>query len=309
LRESLDSVQRQSFEDWECIVVDDGSTDDTRDIAQAHCANDARFIYMHQENRGLGAARNAGMRRAIGQFVQLLDADDLLEAEKLKTHVRYLTQNAECSLVYGSMRYFSAIGSGKRLSRGRGGSDRDWVKMWPENSGEMLIALVQGNLFPVSAAMIRRSVLHEVGYFDESLKSHEDWEFWLRLAFAGKRFCGLDEPGTMTLIREHGASLTTRAVTMAQTRLLVRERIDKLAPTDALRFRSRECANYDECDLGAALLAAGHWRAGVQRYLSGIAKADRKSKALRVLLAHVAPEWLLRVWRWLRWGAPSRETA
>jgi hypothetical protein len=183
------------------------------------------------------------------------------------------------------------------------------MTLWPDTTDKLLLALVEGNTFPISAPAFRKSALDEVGYFDESLPSHEDWEFWLRWAFAGKRFFGLDAPGTRTLIREHGESLTGRTVTMAETRLLVRERIEKLAPTDALRAKNRECASYDECDLGAAHLAAGHWRAAIRWYLSGFTKAERKARAIRVLLVHLAPSWLLSLWRRLRWGALARETA
>jgi len=309
LGETLESLGRQSLGDWECIVVDDGSTDNTEAVARAYASKDERFSYQVQENRGLSAARNAGLRIARGEYAQLLDSDDLLEAQKLKEHVNFLERHEEYSLVYGSMRFFRVRGASMVYARGRNGVDIDWMKMWPDTNDAMLSALVEGNQFPVSAAVFRRSVIDDIGYFDEALPSHEDWEFWLRLAFAGKRFFGLDEPGTRTLIREHGESLTRRTVTMAETRLLVRERIEKLAPTDALRAKNRECASYDECDLGAAHLAAGHWSAAIRWYLSGFTKAERKARAIRVLLVHLAPSWLLSLWRRLRWGALARETA
>jgi hypothetical protein len=230
----------------------------------------------------------------------LLDSDDLLEAQKLKEHVNFLERHEEYSLVYGSMRFFRVRGASMVYARGRNGVDIDWMKMWPDTNDAMLSALVEGNQFPVSAAVFRRSVIDDIGYFDEALPSHEDWEFWLRWAFAGKRFFGLDAPGTRTLIREHGESLTRRTVTMAETRLLVRERIEKLAPTDALRAKNRECASYDECELGAAHLAMGHWRIGLRHYFGGFMKVARKTLAVRLLLAHVSPDWLLHRFRRIR---------
>jgi glycosyltransferase involved in cell wall biosynthesis len=300
LGETLESVRQQSFRNWECIVVDDGSTDNTEAVARGYASRDGRFIYQVQENRGLSAARNAGLRTARGAYTQLLDADDLLEAEKLKEHVLFLEQRKEYSVVYGPMRYFRVRGASRRYSRGRNGADFEWMKMWPDTNEAMLAALVEGNQFPVSAPVFRRSLVNEIGYFDEALRSHEDWDFWIRCAFAGKRFVGLDAPGTRTLIREHGESLTMRAVTMVETRLLVRERIEKLAPTDALRARNRQCMSYDECEHGAAHLAAGDWWLGIRRYLSGFAKAERKVKAIRRLAAYLAPAWLLNLWRRLR---------
>jgi glycosyltransferase involved in cell wall biosynthesis len=300
LRESLDSVLGQSLQDWECIVVDDGSTDDTSAVAGSYAAQDARFVCLRQENRGLSAARNAGLRKARGELVQLLDADDLLEAEKLKEHAHFLTRHPEFDLVYGAMRYFTGQGPERRRSLGRHGANQEWMTLWPDTSQDMLLALVQGNQFPVSAALFRKSLPAEMGYFDEALASHEDWEFWLRCALAGKRFCGRDAPATRTLIREHGQSLTRRAITMAETRLEVRRRIDKIAAAEALRAVNRECASYDECELGGAHLAAGHWRAGTRWLRKGFAEAPRKRLAMRAFLAQVAPGWLLQSWRQLR---------
>lgn len=308
LRESLDSVRGQSLRDWECIVVDDGSTDDTSAVAGSYVAQDARFVCLRQENGGLSAARNAGLRKARGELIQLLDADDLLEGDKLKEHARLLAQHPEYDLVYGSMRYFTGQGSARRQSLGQHGASRQWMTLWPDSSQGMLLALVQGNQFPVSAALFRKSLVSEVGYFDEALASHEDWEFWLRCALAGKRFCGSDAPGTRTLIREHGQSLTRRAITMAETRLEVRRRIERLAAAETLRAANRECASYDECELGGAHLAAGHWREGTRWLRKGLAESPRKWLAMRAFFAQAAPGWLMQLWRWLR-RASSRGVA
>jgi hypothetical protein len=308
LVEALESVQRQTFSAWECIVIDDGSKDNSSDIADSFASRDPRFSCIRQANRGPSAARNAGLANAVGQCVQLLDADDLLEPEKLQVHVEFLAQHHEFAMVYSAMRFFTGEGSVRTFSRGRNETQRDWMTMWPDTNNKLLIALVEGNTFPISAPLFRRSALDEVGHFDESLPSHEDWEFWLRWAFAGMRFYGLDAPGTRTLVREHGDSLTMHSVTMAETRLAVRARIQKLALTEALRAKNQECAIYDACELGAAHLAAGHWKVGVQVFFPGFVRAERKTKAIHLLLAHLTPRWLLALWRRLRWGAPARES-
>lgn len=302
LAECLESVRAQTFEGWECIVVDDGSTDDTGTIADAYAAKDGRFACVRQENRGLSAARNAGMRRARGDYLQLLDADDLLENGKLERQATFLDRHPDCALVYGAMRYFQVRGTEKVFAPGRNASGVEWMRMWSDTDGAMLAAMVEGNQFPVSAALFRRAVLDETGYFDEELRSHEDWDFWLRWAFSGKQFFGEDSPGTRTLIREHGQSMTRSTVTMAQTRLVVRARIDKLATSDALRARNRECASYDQCELGAAEIAAGRIATGARRYLAGFGGAPRKSRALQLLLVQLAPQWLLGLW----WGLRRR---
>jgi len=299
LAECLESVREQTCESWECIVIDDGSTDDTSAVAGAYAARDSRYICVRQDNRGLSAARNIGLRKARGTYVQLLDADDLIENDKLRQHAAFLDKHEHIGLVYGPMAFFSIRSGSRAVALGRHGVDRAWMKMWPDSNEEMLSSFIEGNQFPVSAAVFRRSAIPEIGYFDEALRSHEDWEFWLRWAFAGQRFVGLDAEGTRTLIREHGESLTMRAIAMAETKLRVRQRIEQLASSESLRAKNREWERYDRCELGAAHLAAGNLKEGARLYVSGFVAAERKFIAIRPLLVHLAPRWLLAAWR--RW--------
>src|SRR3990172_4396851 len=89
LAEALESVLAQSWQLWECIVVDDGSTDDTRQVVEAFVQIDTRFQYLHQSNQGLSAARNAGIAVCKGSYIQFLDADDMLEEKKLEAQIVY----------------------------------------------------------------------------------------------------------------------------------------------------------------------------------------------------------------------------
>ena len=82
LSETLESVKSQLLEDWECIIIDDGSTDSTPEVSRVYTNADSRFRYYRQENQGLSAARNAGVKKIKGRFVQFLDADDLISPEK-----------------------------------------------------------------------------------------------------------------------------------------------------------------------------------------------------------------------------------
>src|ERR1700749_2632679 len=83
LPSTLKSLQEQSFDRWECWVIDDGSTDDTREVVNNFSQSDPRFKYYHQENAGQPTARNTGLQKAHGFFIQFLDADDLLQKEKI----------------------------------------------------------------------------------------------------------------------------------------------------------------------------------------------------------------------------------
>ena len=117
LSETLESVRRQSLNDWECIVVDDGSTDNTGEVGHSYASRDRRFSLVRQDNSGLSAARNTGMHAAKGEYVQLLDADDLLEDDKLRVHAAFLDENERYSLVYGPMLFFRDRAASRKTSR------------------------------------------------------------------------------------------------------------------------------------------------------------------------------------------------
>ena len=88
LDESLQSVLDQTYTNWECIIVNDGSPDNTEEVAKKWVKKDSRFLYLHKENGGLSSARNAGLEEAKGDYVQFLDSDDVLELEKLEKSIR-----------------------------------------------------------------------------------------------------------------------------------------------------------------------------------------------------------------------------
>ncbi|HJU48612.1 MAG TPA: glycosyltransferase family A protein, partial [Gaiellaceae bacterium] len=101
LGDALASLCAQTLQDWECIVVDDGSTDETAAVAAMRAGEDKRIRYLWQANSGLSAARNAGLAVCGGQYVQFLDADDMLEPRKLEFHADTLAQEPAVDIVYG----------------------------------------------------------------------------------------------------------------------------------------------------------------------------------------------------------------
>jgi hypothetical protein len=99
-------VQAQTYQHWECIVVDDGSTDNTDGVVRTFTESDSRIKYIRQENRGLAAARNTGIGTSAGNYFQFLDADDLIETEKLARQVEFLEEHPEVDIVFADVRYF-----------------------------------------------------------------------------------------------------------------------------------------------------------------------------------------------------------
>jgi len=226
LAETLDSLIAQTYQDWECLVVDDGSTDNTREVVEAYRARDSRFRYIHQENAWMSAARNNGLRQAIGQYVQFLDADDLLAPRKLEIQVALLEARPELDIVYGNVRYFWH-GKPRELSRSLDMKHRetDWMDLM---SGSGLVAIesfVKNNQLVINAPLLRMDLVRRVGYFDEELRYGEDWEYWLRCAFQGANFLYQDSSEVWSLVRVHQGSISTNETRMLKFSRQIREQL------------------------------------------------------------------------------------
>jgi glycosyltransferase involved in cell wall biosynthesis len=198
LRDAVESVLRQTFTDWELIVVDDGSTDDT--CAFVLGLQDARVQLVPIAHSGSPAwARNAGLARARGEWIAFLDSDDLWMASKLECQLAELRAHPNCQW---SCTGFGFVDENGAPTHQRAGDP------YRAQSGQILEPLLAFTaIASTSTLMVRRSLLDDVGGFDEALLSREDYDLMLRLACQWQIWA-LSEP--LTLIREH-ASRTTRA--------------------------------------------------------------------------------------------------
>ena len=172
VRTAIDSVLAQSYEDFELIVVDDGSTDDTPTVVSD--VSDHRVQYLRfPENRGANVARNAGIRAADGQYIAFQDSDDVWRPRKLELQVRTFERAPEdVGVVYTG--YY-------RVSDG----DRQYGPRGKETlSGDVHEEMLKGNgwFIPTAVAAVRQACFDAVGLFDERLQRLQDWEMWLRLS-------------------------------------------------------------------------------------------------------------------------------
>lgn len=166
LAETLDSVMAQTFKDWECIVVNDGSMDNTAQVAAEYCLRDARFVFIDRENRGVAAARNTAVAVAKGEFLLPLDADDMIAPSYIEKALAVFDARPDVRLVYCRARFFGA-------------TKGEWPL--PEYSYE---DIVHTNCI-FCTSLFRRSDAVAAGLYDESFRSgYEDWDFLLR--FIGK---------------------------------------------------------------------------------------------------------------------------
>jgi glycosyltransferase involved in cell wall biosynthesis len=167
LKEAIDSVLAQEYKDFELLVVDDGSTDNTLDLLQPY---GQRLTLIQQQNRGVSAARNAGIAAASGRYISFLDSDDLWQGQKLTRQVHFFTLHPEALICQTEEIW---IRNGQRVNP---------KVRHKKLSGMIFEPSLHLCLVSPSAVMIRRSLFEEVGFFDESLPACEDYDLWLRVS-------------------------------------------------------------------------------------------------------------------------------
>jgi glycosyltransferase involved in cell wall biosynthesis len=205
LRQALESLYAQDYSPFEVILIDDGSEDDTAKIAHEFPG----FRYVYQENRGQAAARNAGHQLAQGKLVAYLDCDDIIPANKLSRQATYLVQNPTVGCVLAR----------QEIKLERGVNPPDWL------TRDSIFGDLDG--IPLVSAMIRTSVLHEVGGFDPTFRFAEDRDLFVRLREHGVRIEVI--PEVLLYRRFHGENMNFRLRPQTQHPLLrsLKSKIDR----------------------------------------------------------------------------------
>ena len=183
LRAALESLYAQDYDPFEVIFIDDGSTDSSGDIAREF----AGIRYVHQENKGLAAARNAGLELARGEFLAYLDDDDIIPRHKLRRQAGYLVENPEIGCVLGR----------QEIRIEPGVEPPDWL------TRDTIFGDLDG--IPFVSAMIRTDVLRGVGGFDVTYRFAEDRDLFVRLREHGVRIEVI--PEVLLFRRFHGENM------------------------------------------------------------------------------------------------------
>jgi peptidoglycan/xylan/chitin deacetylase (PgdA/CDA1 family)/ubiquinone/menaquinone biosynthesis C-methylase UbiE len=190
---TLDSLVAQTFEDWEAIIVDDGSTDSTAEVVGAYASGDQRIRLLTQANAGVSAARNVGIEASRGRWVFFLDADDWVTPEALALLVRAVEHDPERAVAIG--RSVLVMPNGAEV-----------VEPEPPPSNEMFVEMARRCVYSIHTAIQPTELVRAVGGFDTSLIAGEDWDLWQRIARTGPTYVYLPEKIAYYRVRRASAS-------------------------------------------------------------------------------------------------------
>ncbi|HEX7976114.1 MAG TPA: glycosyltransferase [Anaerolineales bacterium] len=253
---ALHSVFAQTYSDFELIVVDDGSTDDTASVVRGF--PDPRLRYLSQENRGISGALNAGLGLARGVYIARVDSDDRWLPDLLEREVAVLETRPDVGLVYSKAQAMDP--QGQPLAQILGAPEK-----FP---GQTLKSILYGDFVCTITAVVRRECLEQAGPFDENLKGNEDWDMWVRLARVC-RFAYLDQ--VLANFRQHTGRTTggqsPHFVDIAQGRFYL---LDKAfsqpdLPPEARSIRPAAYRNA-HMDVGLRWLSVGEWRMTLKHF-------------------------------------------
>jgi glycosyltransferase involved in cell wall biosynthesis len=257
---AIDSALAQTLGAVDVIVVDDGSIDDTPAVLERYAG---RVRVLRQPNRGLSAARNAGLAAARGTFVSFLDADDVMAPTKLAAQLAVLERSPAIGWTYCDVLMETvATGATTRASErfGYGARALDgWL--FPE--------LIHGNFIPAIAPLVRRTALEAAGGFDERLTALEDWDMWLRLSLiAEARYT----PAVLVTYRIRAGGMSEDRVRMDKSRFQVLDKINRTRPValESLGNVGRRLIADTHNWLGKEAYACGDWREARRRFAASV---------------------------------------
>jgi len=214
LPEAVASLRAQVYAYWECIIVNDGSSDNTAQLAVTLASFDSRVRLINQKNLGPAAARNRGLEEANGQIVHFLDGDDYILPGMYEKMIEVFKTQSDAVAAYSGFQLVT--------------EDRSVLCSFPvlPESADVFHDLLGRNPWPCHAVMVRKAIVDAVGRFDDALKGPEDWDLWLRVASTGGRFTPVD--GESACYRRYANTISTNNCRMLEAGLAVLEKNRRL---------------------------------------------------------------------------------
>jgi len=234
---TINSVLNQTYLNWELIIVDDGSTDNTKEIIAS--VNDSRIKYIYRENKGPSAARNTGIKNANGEYIAFLDSDDEWLPEKIERQIKFLDKNPNIGIIGGWST--SVFENNKKLSQSciEIKNNKTYIKAL------LLFPFYKINELPwTSSIIVKKECFDKVGYFDEKMISKEDWDMWLRIAIFYDFYC-LDKILILRKIHNQSLMYTTDTEKIKNGAVMFLDKVysNENLPDEFLKFKNISYSN------------------------------------------------------------------
>ena len=289
ISEAIESILAQTYRDFELVIIDDGSTDNSKEMVALHLS-DERVRYVYQRNRGFSAAVNRGIKESSGSLIGFIGQDDLWMPNKLELQVKYLSEHKDVDLVHSN--YCSIDSEGRIINL------RD-IKI-PDVSlkKEVVKQLFLNNFIGFETVLVKRQCFDEVGFFDERMVGFSDHDMWLRIA--GSFYIGyLDLP--LVKKREHEFQLSKVRIeaVLRDELLMVKKAIDHFPFLKRFERKKLTSLYYS---LGITLLQKGDHKKAKQELINAIKCQPWKLKAIVV---YVTPSLYAFIWDHYRKVTPE----
>ncbi len=198
----FDTLSKQTYPNWECIVVDDESKDQTKELVLGYTEKEPRIKYIFQKNAGPATARKLGVDSSSGDYIQFIDADDYIGFDKFKIEMELFRQNSEVDVVYSSYlltnselsTFWKDVKTWQTLSNN---AFYDFVKHWEA-----------GLMIPLNSFLYKKECFLKYGSFDSNFRTHEDWDLNLNLSLSGFKYLHHDYSGAYYRIHQQSSSRT-----------------------------------------------------------------------------------------------------
>lgn len=278
--QAIDSVVSQSYKDFEIIVIDDGSTDNTEQLIESNYSNVVRYFY--QDNKGPGAARNKGLEQAQGQFIIFLDADDYFLPENLQVKVNFIQNHPHVDWAFSDV--FFVDNKGQFLQRGSNYFENIYYETEFPSDDIFLTLLKHGNFISTASLIIRKECFDIIPDFAEDLLMHQDYFQWLTLSKHFQSYAYIDTP--LVAIRRHHTSWGNYTKLSLEQRLKLYTKLEELFIQDMGGFKRAWNKRFADAynRLGMIELDKGSKKIALEYFLKSLMKRPLQRFAYTNLL-------------------------
>lgn len=285
--QTLESILAQSYKNWECIIINDGSTDNLDDVLQNYLHDYTQIRCFKIQNAGLANARNTGILKSEGEYIQFIDADDLIEPQKIESQVLYLNANPHiamvCTEVYSfvdgeDVKVLNPLFAyaGEYLTLNQKQTNISNELYYNIENSNFLSYILQNNFTSPHSPLLRKNLVDSVGLFDKTPRGCEDWHYWLRCVFFGANIAFLNQQNTKALYRFSPLSMSKNMVVMQEGHLRVKEWLNETLKDGELKAKNYEQLLTARFDWAKSLILSNQKNRGRALLLDTLKKYDYK---------------------------------